>query len=229
MSADYKPVKYSPLHRVLASLGARFAEVSGWQVAGDFGDPQQEIQSAQSAVGLSDLSFTNKWEMQGADLGQALAAILPGKIPESGWAVRCDGGYIARPSRNHAILNSDHANPVSASEILRQTIDGCVHFVDRTSGFSRLVLCGPAARSVLRMVTSPDIRDSVFPNLYCAWAPMVGIRILLVRRDRKDLPAYEVLVSREYAEYLWGALMEAGQRHQVRPLGLKSMLLLEAS
>jgi glycine cleavage system aminomethyltransferase T len=226
MSSTYDVVKRSPLRHVLAEAGAQFSRISGWDVAVRFGDVEQEVRLAQSGVGLSDSSFTTKWEMQGADLSQILASMFFGKAPTSGRAIGRKQGYVARPSRNQAMFISDL--PMDwAREIAQTPILECFHLVERTSGFSHLVLCGPKAQPLLRTVTPLDTRDRIFPNFCCAWGPMAGIRVLLVRNDRKELPAYEILVGREYAEYLWNALTESGCRFQIRPLGFESMRLLE--
>jgi heterotetrameric sarcosine oxidase gamma subunit len=227
MSVTHRAVKRSPLHQVLASLGARLSEVAGWEVVLSFGDLQQEVLSARSGVGLSDFSFTTKWDMQGADLAEALAKMSPGTIPETNRAVLCDGGILCRATHSHALWISERADASAIfSRVREQDGHRCLHLVDRTSGYGHLVLCGPDARPVLRKLTSLDIRESVFPHLHCAWAPMAGLRILLVRNDRRDLPAYEILVSRAYAEFLWGTVMEAGRGHRIRPLGFESIRLL---
>jgi sarcosine oxidase, subunit alpha len=58
---------------------------------------------------------------------------------------------------------------------------------------------------------------------------MAGIRVLLVRRDRRGLLGYEILVSREYAEYLWNVLMAAGQEYGIRIHGFEALRLLGSS
>jgi|SRR5579863_4728692 len=229
MPATSKPVKYSPLYHRLASMGANFSEVSGWLVASRFVDARQEAQSAQSAIGLCDLSSADLWEAQGADLEQLLVTVLGGRVPDSGQSMLCADGYVCRLSQKQALFVFDSEGRSVLSKLNDAAgSSGCLHWVDRTSGFGRLLLCGPQARSVLRKVTPFDVRESAFPGLHCAWTPMAGVRVLLVRRDRRDLPAYEILVSREYAEYLWDAVMEAGREYQMRPCGFESVRLLGA-
>jgi heterotetrameric sarcosine oxidase gamma subunit len=226
MPVTYDVTKRSPLHNVLVASGGQFSKISGWDVAVRFGDVQKEVRLAQSGVGLSDSSFTTKWEMQGADLNQILGIMFSEKVPTSGSASRRNRGYVARLSGNQAILISDQTVDW-AQEIGKALPVSCFHLVERTSGLGHLVLCGPNAQALLRAVTSLDTRERIFPNLCCAWGPMAGIRVLLVRNDRKELPTYEILVGREYAEYLWNALIESGRRLQIGLQGFESMRLLE--
>jgi heterotetrameric sarcosine oxidase gamma subunit len=229
MSELLAPVKHSPLHWVLTSIGANLSRRAGWEVVHDFGDVTQEVSSARSQVGLSDFSFTTKWDIQGADLGDALLQVSPGKVLETNRAMVCETGFLSRLSPNHAMWVADLPdNSVTLSRLVKHASERCLHLIDRTSGFGHLILCGPKSQSVLRRLVSLDIRESSFPHLSCAWAPMAGVRILLVRNDRRDVLAYEVIVSREYTEYLWTTIMETGQMHRIRPLGFDSMRLLGA-
>jgi heterotetrameric sarcosine oxidase gamma subunit len=218
------------LHRRLAKEGAVFSDRSGWLVAGHFGNAREEAESARSAVGLGDFSFTGKWDIQGADLEQSLRSVLEGApVPEPGRATECEGGYLCRLLRDHALVILDRPDAGVSIKFRELGGGGCVHSMDRTSGYGCLLLCGPQARLVLSKVTPLDVRGSNFPDLSCAWTPMAGIRVLLVRRDRRGLLGYEILVSREYAEYLWDTLMAAGQEYEIRIHGFEALRLLEAS
>jgi len=223
----FKPVARSPLHQRLSQGGVNFSQAGGWLVAEHFGNPQGEVQSTRSAAGLADLSSSAKWEAQGADLAQSLRTILEREPVEPGRVVLCEGGYICRLSTEQAFLILDETDGIVLRR-LRERSNGCLHLVDRTSGFGHLVLCGPQARTVLCKVTSLNLGESAFPDLRCAWAPMAGIRVLVVRKNHRDLPAYEILVSREYAEYLWDAVTEAGREYLLRPLGLEAVRLLSS-
>lgn len=229
MSELSAPIKRSPLHWVLTSSGASLTRRGGWEIALSFGDVTQEVSSARSQVGLSDFSFTTKWDIQGADLEDALLRLSSEKALKTNKAMIYGTGFVSRLSLSHAMCFAEPSdNSAALSEFVKETSGRCVHVIDRTSGFGHLILCGPKSQSVLRRLMSLDVREGSFPHLTCAWAPMAGVRILLVRNDRKDMPAYEIIVSREYTEYLWTTILEAGQMHRIRPLGFDSVRLLGA-
>jgi heterotetrameric sarcosine oxidase gamma subunit len=227
--ANSKPLARSPLGHRLAVEGAVFSESSGWLTADHFGNAREEAESARSGVGLADCSFAGKWDLQGADLEQALRRVMEAStIPEPGRAAACEGGFVCRLVRDHALLILEQPGATLPDALYKQDAGPCLHVVDRTSGYGRLVLSGPKGRPVLGKVTPLDLREKTFPDLSCTWSPMSGVRVLLLRRDRGRWPGYEVMVSREYAEYLWDTLIKAGKEHGIRVMGFEAIRLLEA-
>ncbi len=212
-----KPVKRSPLCHALQRAGAALTEVAGWVTAEHFGDAPEALRAIRQRVGVCDRSFLPKFEIQGRDLAAALgsAAAAPGRVAAAEW------GYACRFSPDQALLvlgAVDAAPPAWLSD--GEGRADCAHIVERTHGYGALLLCGPAAPAVLRKLTSLDTREEKFPDLSCATGPMAAVRVLLTRKDRAGLPAYEVFFSREHGEYLWTAVLEAGAEFELRPFGL---------
>ena len=52
------------------------------------------------------------------------------------------------------------------------------------------------------------------------------IPALIVRRDVAALPSYELYVSRDYGDYAWDVLFEAGREFGIAPLGRLALLTL---
>ncbi len=228
MPSTWNPTKQSPVHHKLVESGAVLAQVSGWLLAEHFGNAQEELLAVRSSVGLADLSWVSKWEIQGTEVRRFLTSILGEKIPEPGRAALVSSGYACRGSRNHALFVSDQETaPFTARPSAWGSNAGCLHATDRTNGFGSFVLCGPRARAVLSKLTSLDLRERFFTDLSCAWGPMAAIRVLLVRKDRSGVPGYEIFFSREYGEYLWDAVKEAGMEFHLRPFGLAAARILE--
>lgn len=212
-----KPIKRSPLHHAHHRAGAVLTEICGWVLAEHFGDPREEARAIRERVGVCDRSFLPKFEAQGKDLASALGDATPA----SGRVVVANWGYACRLGPDQALLvfsAVDATPPRWLSE--GKPPAGCAHIVERTHGHGGLLLCGPAAPAVLRKLTSLDVRDEKFPDLSCAAGPTAAIRVVLARKDRAQLPAYEVFFSREYGEYLWGAVLEAGAEYGLQPFGL---------
>jgi heterotetrameric sarcosine oxidase gamma subunit len=219
----------SPLHHRLTAGGATFLETAGWLVAQHFGDAKREAAAAGSAVGLCDLSHTAKWQLHGADLASALSTVLDGEVLKAGRVIPCRSSYICCPSREEALVICEPADATIISKLSEVGRDGCLHLVDRTSGFARLLLCGPQSRPLLRKLTPLDVREKAFADFRCVWTPMAGIRILLIRADRQQLPAYEILASREYSDYVWEVLRDAGREYDLLLFGLEAAHLLRTT
>ncbi len=202
-------------------------KVSGWLSAAHFGDPAQEAEFVRTNVGLCDLSMVSKWGVEGTALASHLAETLGSRVPEPGQAVLYEDGVICRLAQDEALFLfvSESFSLIAA---LRDRIgsNGCLHMLDRTSGFACFLLSGPQDVSVLRKLTPLDLRDRIFPNLSCAWGPMAGVQVLLLRRDFGALSGFLILVNREYGEYLWDAVTDAGREFQIRPFGWQAVRLL---
>ena len=228
MPSIWKPVKQSPVHHQLTKCGAVLSEVSGWLLPEHFGDTQEEALAVGSSVGLADLSSVPKWEIKGSDVSRFVMSVFGVETLDPGYASRVSLGTLSRVSRHHALLVMDQAEAHAPGQIGDESsFTGCVHITDRTSGLGNLVLCGPRAADVLGKVSSLDLRELVFPHLRCASGPVAAIQTLVVRRDRKTIPAYEILFSREYGEYLWLAISAAGEEFHLRPFGLAAARMLE--
>ncbi len=231
MAITRKPIKHSPVHHKLAQIGAVLVEVYGWALADHFGNVQEEAEAVRSRVGLYDLSSTAKFEVKGTYVSEYLGGVLGGPVPAPGRAALAGSGYGCRISRHHAMFSLIGGNPADAAYATRlrdmSSRFPCVHVTDRSSGLGCFLLCGPQACAVLRKLSALDVRETVFPNLSCACAPMAGVRALLVRKDRGGLPGYEIHFSREYGEYLWDAVREAGEEFRMRPFGLLAARRLE--
>ena len=160
-------------------------------------------------------------------MGQLLRSIVGEAIPDAGRVVLAGSGSLCRVSPNHVLFFSDRENeavPDQISEASRLT--GCIHVTDRTSGLGSFLLCGPKAGLVLRKLTSLDLREASFPNLSCRAAPMAAVQTLVVRKDRDELLGYQIFFNREYGEYLWDAVIQAGREFQIGPFGLAAERLL---
>ncbi len=230
LQARWRPVRRSPVHHKLVELGAVLEVVSGWSVVEHFGDPVKEEVGVRSGVGLADLSLCPKWEVKGTDMTH-LPRLVPGQgvpeVPSPGNAVQTESGYLCRVSPNHAlwILQKDSVLPTVLSI---NVASRCLHLTDRTFGLGCFLVCGTKARAVLQKLTALDLRETKFPNSACASVPLAAIQVLVVRKDRSDLFGYEILFSREYGEYLWTAVMEAGSEFGMYALGLAAVRSLES-
>jgi glycine cleavage system aminomethyltransferase T len=213
------PTKRLPVYRKLGDHSAMLLEVAGWLVPEHFGSPEDEAQAVRSSVGILDQSWFTKLEIKGQGLTEFLGQIEGVSVPLPGRAALTPPGYVCRLSPPHALVVLDAELPLPAW-VTSARPGACVHLFDRTNGYASFLVCGPAAAEVLRKLASLDLREGSFPDLSCATGPIASVRTVLVRKDRARLPWYELFVAREYGEYLWDAVMEAGAEFKLRPFGL---------
>jgi len=213
------------LHARLREAGAVFETGTGWALARHFRDAEAEYQAGSTGVILSDLSCTGKWQAKGRNLDRDLGPGVSGEVPPPGRVSGAPTGILCRLTPGEALFLHQPAEPKHLPE--SQDGDGCLHLLDRTDGLALMALSGPASRQVLAKLTTLDLRERTRPHGTCAAAPMAGVRVLLVRWDRRRAPAYEIAVSAEYAAYLWDVILDAGREYGLRPCGLDAWKRLE--
>ena len=50
-------------------------------------------------------------------------------------------------------------------------------------------------------------------------APVVGLRMVIARRDHGEIPGWILLVQREDALFAWDSIVDLGGSYGVRPVG----------
>ena len=97
-----------------------------------------------------------------------------------------------------------------------------------TGVYTDLLLAGPRSRDVMSKLTSLNTSAEAMPNLSCRLASMGHVHTIVLRDDLPRIPAYHLLVTRDYAESLWEALLHAGEEYSLRPFGLNALERLRA-
>jgi glycine cleavage system aminomethyltransferase T len=98
-----------------------------------------------------------------------------------------------------------------------------VYATDVTSVFAALLLAGPRSRQVLRKLTSLNVSDAALPEGGCGQASLAHVHAAMLRRDLAGVPGFLLLVSREYGESVWEAVLHAGHEFGLQPFGLEAL------
>ena len=224
------PPKLSAFHHRLVAAGATLVDVDGWRQAERIGGVENEVRRAREGVGVVDVSPAGKLDLKGTGVAGLLArlcgdAAAPGlhqvgRVDVGGSAV-----VLARLAEDQALV----LTPAGARGGMTDAISGtmgaendCHHLTDVTSTLAGLRLVGPRCRDLLRKLTSADLRDRVVPTESCAQVGLAKVPALILRLDRTGLPTYELYISRDYGEYLWDVLFDAGGEFGIVPIGLSA-------
>jgi heterotetrameric sarcosine oxidase gamma subunit len=100
--------------------------------------------------------------------------------------------------------------------------------VDVTSVYANLLLAGPRSRDVLGKLTSLNTSEERLPNGSSAQASVGHVHCIVLHDDLPQVPAYHLLVTRDYAESFWEALLHAGHEFPLRPFGWEALERLRA-
>ena len=234
--ASWSPVALSGMHTRHLGLGAVMSEVGGWQLPARYTSAEEEVERVRRGVGISDISGAGKLSLQGTDLDSLIGtvhgeagALEVGAIRRGHLDEGAGGGEVlwARLAGDELLVVTGPQAVSTVSESLSTAADGCLHVVDVTSGFAGVRIAGPLAQRLLEAVTELDVSPGAFPDMACAQARVAEIHGTILRRDEAALLGYDLYFSREYGEYMWDALMEAGEEYDVSPFGTEAMALLD--
>jgi heterotetrameric sarcosine oxidase gamma subunit len=210
-----RPVRRSAIETSHAALGARWIDAaSKWPA--DYGDPVREAEVVHLSAGLAEVGDIAKFAVRGpgstAALRNAGVELRPGEITAGG------GGANAGQAWGLAIDEAYLLSPESSRSRFR--LEGpAVSVVDVSSGLAMLRLAGMHAGRILAELCAVDLDPRVFLDRRIAQAPMANVRVTLARVDQAGIHCYDILVARDYAEYLWDALMHTGKGHGLCAVG----------
>jgi glycine cleavage system aminomethyltransferase T len=98
--------------------------------------------------------------------------------------------------------------------------------VDVTGAYTNLLLLGPSSPRILRLLTSLDVGEIALPNYACTETTVAHVHAKVLREDVSRLPAFHVLMPREYSESVWTSILHLGGEFGVSPAGLEALRLL---
>ena len=219
--AASRPVALSPLHYRHVELGAEMELVDGWRRPVRYAPTDEELAAVRSGVGVCDVSPMGKLALLGDGLEELLSAVFPDiPLPSVGRAVRIDDGTTAaRLARDEALVTT------AGVRSLRLTAGaaGCAHVVDVTSALAAVRIAGPRSPDLLAALTEMNAAPHAFGDGSCAQSQFAEIHGTLARLDAAGLPAYTLFFGREYGDYMWESIMEAGERYDLVPFGIEAL------
>ena len=220
-----RPVALSPLHHRHVELGADMAPIDGWLRPVRYGDADEEVAAVRSTVGVCDVSPMGKLALLGDSLDALLGNVFPDTDPpEVGRAARVDDEtVVARLAHDEALAATAAGRRSRLDETLTASASGCAHVVDVTSALAAVRIMGPRAPDLLAALTELDVAPDAFPDASCAQSSFAEIHGKLVRLDAAGLPGYTLLFGREYGDYAWESIMEAGERYGLAPFGIEAL------
>lgn len=209
-------IRQSALAHWYEASGARMIEYHGWSLPASFAERARVVES----VGLADVSWITKLDLKGFGLKTPLA------FPEARtWAL----------GRRHVLVTCDPsaraATLASLDSLRSQAADlgpPPVYVTDVTSVYAQFILAGPRSRDVLGKLTSLNVSHRKLSDLGCAQASLAHVHSLLLRQDLHSVPAFHLLVTRDYAESVWESLLHAGSEFGIAPFGVETLAQLRA-
>jgi len=245
----FHPVRRTPMHDWHAAAGAVFTYVGAWlrpeyYPVGGRGREDcilDEALHVRRDVGLIDIGTLGKIEVNGPDAAAFLERIYTGRfarlqVSRLTYAVACDESGVLIEDGLVARLGEDRfyvtATTTGVTPFFQEMQRWAILFrmnvvlVNATGSWSAMNLAGPKAREVLAGLTDLDLAPSAFPYLSVREGTVAGARARLLRVGFVGELGYEIHVPAGQAYSVWSALMEAGQKYNIRPFGVEAQRLL---
>ena len=145
-----------------------------------------------------------------------------------------DDGVTARLDDNHFHMTTTTggaARVLNWLEEYHQTEwdDLEVYMTSVTEQWAVASVCGPDCHKMMDdLVDNADLDPETFP--FMAWkdATIEGVPVRIFRISFTGALSYEINVPANYGHWLWGKLMDAGEKYKITPYGTEAMHLLRA-
>jgi 4-methylaminobutanoate oxidase (formaldehyde-forming) len=197
---------------------------------------QAEHEAIRNGVGLMDMSFMSKFSVEGPSAGALLEQLSanrvdgePGRITYTQWLN--EGGTIEADLTVTKL--DDDRFWVVASDTAQRHVDTWmrrhvlvfddVAIMDVTSQYAQINLHGPRARDVLAAVTDADVANDRFPFRTANEIAIGSASVLSVRITYVGELGYELYVPADEAVEVYDRLVAAGERFDLRHVGLKAL------
>ena len=231
--AAWKPIRRSGMHHKQLAWGASMVERDGWQQPAAYSTVEEELQALKEGVGLYDISPRGKLSFRGDDLESYLATAFSDlgglgvgevRLVASTNLSQPESLAMARLALDEFLALAPAGQAPILAGNLEEAADHCAHVLDMSSGLAGVRITGPQSSLLLSQISELDLSTAAFPDMRCAQTKAAEIHGTLLRMDRGSLPSYELYFPREFGEYMWDALMEAG----AVPVGFEAMARLLA-
>ncbi|HEY6636860.1 MAG TPA: hypothetical protein VIZ61_04175 [Solirubrobacterales bacterium] len=218
------PVLRSPIEWALRDRGANFTDRAGWRVVTDYGNHAAELAACRESVGVADLSYLGKLELQ-AEPGivSSIVAELTG-----GGAISLGNGRLHEevwwcPMTMGRVLALSPPERTAEVRDLLEAASSAVSFasvVDMTSAYGSNALAGPLSRETFARTMALDLRPNHFEVR--DFAPVSVARTPgMVLRQGPDL--YLHLFGAGFADYIWTVFVDAAEHLGGRAVGTAAL------
>ncbi len=240
------PYRHTPITEWNLAQGAFMYESGArWRRPGYFPRAGESFQqtvnreclAVRNGVGVYDGSPLGTFELKGRDVGRFLdhlytnimSTLVPGRcryglmLSDDGLVL--DDGVVLRLDAHRWIVSTStgHADAVNShmEELLQtQFPDWNVFVTTVTSQWNNATICGPLARDVMaELGTDIDLSPEALPFMGFADGTVAGLPARVVRVSFTGELSFEVNVAPRHMRALWEAILQAGARFGITPVG----------
>ncbi|MCF8215488.1 MAG: glycine cleavage system aminomethyltransferase GcvT [Chlorobium sp.] len=226
-------MKKTALYSWHEQAGAKIIDFGGYFMPVQYSGIIAEHKAVREAAGLFDVSHMGNFFVRGARAGEFLQYLTTNDIgalsdgdAQYNLMLYPDGGIvddliIYRIDAGTWFLIVNASNALKDFEWIGQHIgafDG-VSLEDRTDALSLVALQGPETAAILRIVL-PDFDFAALGTFTFRKTGFNGAELIIARTGYTGEQGVEICMPNEVAQELWTAIIGAGERYGIRPIGL---------
>ncbi len=247
-----RPRRLSPVHDRVAALGGQFGVWNGWERAMWYARPGDDVSEAaqrtwdrhgpwwqavheeclavRDHAGILDLPGFSRFRLTGPGAADWLARQITGRLPAEGrmaLAYFADEAGRTVTEMSVARIAADEFMLVTAAtaqahdrEWLAQSLEPALTLADETEAWSCQILTGPASRAILGGLSDADLACPWLGHQACRIA---GRPVWLPRVSFAGELGWEVHTRVADTPAVYDALLDAGERHGLRPFGMMAL------
>ncbi len=228
MQEDIKTVA---LHDTHTALGAKMIPFAGFHMPVRYASDMEEHNTVRNKVGVFDVSHMGEFSVIGPhaleliqwvisndasklSIGQAQYAYFPN---ETGGIV--DDLLVYKMSDEEYMLVVNASNIQKDWDWINRHNSFGATLQNISDNISLFAVQGPLATETLQSLTSLDLQS--IPFYHFAIGELAGIPdVILSATGYTGAGGFEIYVKNEHAVHVWNAIFEAGQDHDIQPIGL---------
>lgn len=223
------------------ALGARLVPFAGWRMPVQYEGIKKEHEAVREQCGLFDVSHMGEILVEGAGAVAAVDRLVTNDVTklEPGQAIYTvccnEAGFILddlivyrlEPETLLIVCNAANRKKLVSHFAAHLGLETPWHDVSET--WSLLALQGPRAADVMKdLGASLEVLE--LPSFHVTRATLADVSLWAARTGYTGEDGFELFCANEDAVALWRAVMAAGARHGIQPVGLgaRDTLRLEA-
>ena len=210
-------IKTSPLSGIYRNHPVNIIEVSGWHIAGNFGDIEREQDNLKKGAVLVDWSHIGKISLSQGNASAAAEKVLKGssKIEPLNSMADSKIAVLRLTINDYLIL----CQPNMEKNVLEKIDSKVTTVTDQSGSNGCLVLGGPRRDEVLERSTAVDLRRDRVVAGSVIQSSIHTINMTLYRTNNFDI----IVHPRNLSESLYDALIDVGIGVGLVPAGIETI------
>jgi aminomethyltransferase len=194
---------------------------------------QEEYKAVRETAGLMDFTMLRKVDLNGPGAAEFInrmvtrdvSQLTPGRIAYG--ALTDENGKMVDDCttmfRSAESIRFCGANDRDYEIFSEQAPEG-IEVREFTDDMPHLCVQGPKSREILQQIANQDLSNDVFPYYtFREDVEIAGIPIFMTRLGYTAELGYELWVDRDRALELWDAVLEAGEPHGMKVIGMVAL------